>query len=527
MQLMDMPETTRKTMQTTPGLLSRLVSLALLAGLLASCAAPRQLERPELVSKGRDYLASTASAATGLPDNWTLEAAVQRALVAHVDYRVSLLEQALATGNRKLATMDMLPQVVAQAGYQRRDTAEASTSTDRETSDSHLYLGWDMLDFAVAYLRRRELASQELAAAENRRRVAQLTVLDVAHAWHQVQVWQTLTPELDALREEVSEALRQSDEIMRLRLGDTMQAVEYRSALLLVLRRIDAVNLQLDQARDRLAQLLHLPPGHVPQVDATGMPLPSGIAGLDASRRDLWQAAAFVHRPEFRQALYDSRAQNTGAVRRLVEMLPRAVFRTGTYRDNNSFLANQEWEQSSAQLSFDIMRLASLPGLRHNLRLSRELSDLREQAVSSAVMSQVSMSIKAYERRLNSWCLNSNLLEVDRQRSALLDARSRVAAIDNLSRLRARLDSLLLRTEAGLELAELHRARMMLLHSAGLLDVPEEADDATMSEFLGTLLGGPLGSAVGDELRQVAGDFELPPPAADVANTRGDEVCEP
>src|SRR5690606_38693596 len=159
--------------------------------------------------------------------------------------------------------------------------------------------GWDMLDFSVAYLRRRELASQELAAAENRRKVAQLTVLDVTHAWQQIQIWQTLAPELDALRGEVTEALRQSDEIVRLRLGNTIQAVEYRSALLLVLRRIDAVNLQLDQARDRLAQMLHLPPGHALQVDAASLPLPSGIAGLDISRRDLWQAAAFVHRPEF------------------------------------------------------------------------------------------------------------------------------------------------------------------------------------------------------------------------------------
>lgn len=494
------------------------VVFSILVALLAGCTTPRPLERDELVTRGREYLSRTAEAGRELSAAWTLEAAVQRALDAHVDYRISQMEAALATGNRRLATIDLLPQLVGQAGYQRRSSPEPSTSTDKETKDAQFYLNWDILDFGVAYLRRRELADQALAAEENRRRVAQLTIRDVTYAWHQALAWQALAPELALLRDEVDQALRQSDEIVRLRLGNPMQAVEYRSALLLVLRRIDAVALQLDHARDELARLLHLPAGVPVQVDA-GDSAVDAFAGMKLPPLEIWQAAALIHRPELRQAIHDGRAQRTSAVRRLFEAVPRAVFRTGTYRDDNRFLANREWEQSSAQLSWNLMRLAALPGLRHNLRLSRELADLREEAIAAAVLSQVSMAEKAYERNLNSWCLSSTLLEVDQQRTDLLDARARVASLDNLSRIRARLDSLLLRTEAALQRAEVHRARMMLLQSAGLLDVPGDLDAVASTGYLRSLVSGPLAPEVDSELQQVAKDFELAVSSEDAGST--------
>lgn len=498
----------------------RVVVAALIVFMLASCTGTPPLKREDLVHKGREYLDRTSQASRELPHAWTLEEAVARALSAHVDFRIARLEAAIATGNRKLATFDLLPELTLQAGYQRRSQAEQSTSSDKETRNSQISASWDVLDFSVAYFRQRELADQEHASEENRRRVAQLTLRDAAYAWYQVRTWQELAPELVKLRQEVQDALRQSDEIVRQRLGNPIQAVEYRSALLLVLRRIDSVMLQLDQARDQLGQMLHLPAGSEVLVSGEGS-VAEPVADVMYGDVSLWQAAGLINRPELRQQAYDSRALRTGAVRRLVEALPRLVFRTGRSRDNNVYLARNEWNNDSAQLSLDLVRLASLPGLRRNLRLSRELADLREQSIAAAVVMQVSIAGKAYERNRNSWCLSRNLLEVDQQRSALLEARSQVASLDNLTRLRSRLDSLLLRTEAGLQQAEMYRARLSLLYSAGLLEVPENTDPENVAAQLRELLGTQTPPAVREELQRVAGEFELATPEAAAAS--GDE----
>lgn len=526
---------------------SRIILLLSSLLLLGSCASTGPVTREELVQKGRDYLlllqqsghqaakpatatptpaANTTATPTAtsssdtpdapqdsLPAAWTLEAAVERALSEHVDYRISQLESALATGNRKLATMDLLPKLVAQAGYQKRSAEERVTSADKESVDSRLLLEWDVLDFSVAALRRREMADQERAAEENRRRVAQLTVRDVTYAWYQALAWQALAPEVTALRADVDAALRQSDEIVAQRLGNLMQAVEYRHALLLVLRRIDQLTLQLDQARDELARLLHLPAGVVPVVDPAGSADDEAFDTALAGQVALWQGAAMLHRPEMRQALYESRQQRTSAMRRMMEVVPRLLLRTGRYRDENAFLTNRTWNQDSVQLSMDLLRLAAIPGLRRNLALSRELADLREQAMAAAVLSQVSMAAKAVTRQQSSWCLSRSLLAVDRERSALLEARSRTASLDSLSWLRSRLDSLLMRTEAGQQRAEWRQARLMLLQSAGLLEVPAGETDA--GDVLSSMLGVRLSPAVREELARVAADFGMSPPGDD------------
>lgn len=490
----------------------RMLGVVLLATGLVACAAPKPLARDQLVTQGRDYLARRTADAAEFPAAWTLDAAVRRALVSNVDYRISRLEATLATGNRKLASLDMLPQLMAEAGYQNRTTTEVSTASDDESVDAQLYLSFDVIDFSMAWLRARELGDQALMAEENRRRVVQMTIRDVAYAWYQARAYAELAPEFVALREQVNTALQQSDEIVRQRLGNPLQAVEYRSALLLLLRRIDSVSLQLDQSRDELARLLHLPAGVEPAIDPAGAPSLENLASLPPLASELWQAAALVNRPELRQTRYEARSMRTAAKRRLLEVFPRLLFRYGSNYDSNNYLSSNEWDQGSAQLSMNLMKLASVPGLRRNLKLNRALADLREEAMAGAVLSQVSIAGKAYERSRSSWCFSKSLLAVNERRSELLGARSQAAAIDNLSYIRARLDALLLRTESALQFAELQKARMTLVQSVGLLDVPADLDQEATSAALTALVSGELSAPARAELQTVAGEFELPAP---------------
>ncbi|MFZ5755733.1 MAG: TolC family protein [Pseudomonadota bacterium] len=515
---------------------SRILAISTAVVLLAACASPKPLKREELVEEGRDYLARRTAEAGSLPPGWTLDAAVRRALTSHLDYRISRLEAAIATGNRKLASLDMLPQLVAEAGYRQRSNVQASvsesvdtgnvslvpsTSSEQDSTDAQLYLNWDVVDFSMAYLRSRELGDTELAAEENRRRAVQATIRDVAYAWYQARAWQDLAPDLEALRGEVDAALKQSEEIVRQRLGDPLQAVEYRSALLLVLRRIDSVTLQLDQSRDELARILHLPAGAPVLVDPAGAPDMNTLTGLPSADVRLWQSAALVNRPEMRKTIYEARANNRAARRQMLGVFPHLSFRYGANYDSNSFLVNNNWEQGSAQLSWNILKLASIPGLRRDLRMNRELGQMRTEAMSAAVLSQVSIADKAYRRNMSSWCFSKSLFDLNQRRSELLGARSQAAAIDRLSLIRAQLDSLLLRTETGLQFAEYQKARMTLLESAGLLDIPEELQGEAFDRALTALIAGNDSGPVRSELERVASEFELSAPPAGSSTANG------
>lgn len=96
----------------------------------------------------------------------TLEEAVARALKYNLDARVALMEQAVKLRQLDLSRYDLLPRLVADAGYYVRDKEQLSTSrdvagnlTDPDSAStslekrrlvSELELSWNVLDFGLS-----------------------------------------------------------------------------------------------------------------------------------------------------------------------------------------------------------------------------------------------------------------------------------------------------------------------------------------------------------------------------------------
>ena len=118
----------------------------------------------------------------------TFYEAAARALKYNLDYRLKLMESALAADLRDVSSHEMLPRLVASAGYAGRNNDSGGTSIgieDRQvslrpsTSEERyrelygLGLSWSLLDFGVAYYRTQQKSDQILMAEERRRKVAQ------------------------------------------------------------------------------------------------------------------------------------------------------------------------------------------------------------------------------------------------------------------------------------------------------------------------------------------------------------------
>ena len=101
----------------------------------------------------------------------TFHDAAARALKYNLDYKLKLMENALSKSLHEVSTYEMLPRLVAGAGYawrnndsggrsigieDRIETLRPSTSQERERTLSNLTFSWSVLDFGVSYYRARK-----------------------------------------------------------------------------------------------------------------------------------------------------------------------------------------------------------------------------------------------------------------------------------------------------------------------------------------------------------------------------------
>jgi len=102
-----------------------------------------------------------------------------RALKYNLDFRVGVMEEALAQRQLDLSRFDLLPELVLESGYAGRDkfngassrslitgqqSVETSTSSDRDIISARLGLTWNVLDFGLSYVRAQQQADRVMIA---------------------------------------------------------------------------------------------------------------------------------------------------------------------------------------------------------------------------------------------------------------------------------------------------------------------------------------------------------------------------
>lgn len=458
----------------------------LATSLLTGCTTTKALSPQEITDAGRMRMGQLDSRQQALADGISLAEAMTWAMDNNLSLRAEGLERTMAMQKRRLASVAMLPNLTAQAGYHSRsnlagsssanaitgqESLVPSTSSDMQGSTRSLEASWNVLDFSLAWLHARSEGDKEHAATESRRRMAHQLALDVVYVWDRALTFQRIEPSLQQIREQVQSALRQSDRIAASRLRDPVEVLEYRSALLLILKRMDALVLQMDQSRDELARLLGLPASSSMRLDASAA---VALADLPMADLKMWQYVALLNRPEVRESLYAKRNAERSGMRRLVEQFPSLLFSYGTNYDSNSFLVNNSWEDASVSLSLSLVRLATLP-MQHKLSaLERQQAELKADLQATAVLSQVAIALKSAASTRRQACLSTELSRTSDERLGLLEARYRAAVLDELSVVRARVDSILLNVERDMADIESRRATLMMAQSVGIGALPEQ-----------------------------------------------------
>lgn len=186
-------------------------------------------------------------------------------------------------------------------------------------------------------------------------------------------------------------------------------------------------------------------------------------------------------RPELREEDYRKRISQRDVKKAMLSFLPRVSIGAGYHTDANDFLVNEDWNDISLDVSWNILGLFSANAEKRYREAQVDLADARRLALSMAVMTQVKLSLKRYELSLQRYRASGELTDVNQEYAEIIEASSRETALDKI---KASTDALVSQLRTNYAYAETQSAFARVLNSIGL-DIMPTAFDAESSVEMG------------------------------------------
>lgn len=481
-----MPQSLRPAVKSVRG---RLLAAASLPLLLVGCGAlsPVPYTEDEIRSRVETDQRGMFAEQEPVTAPISFHEATARALKYNLDYRLKLMENALSQSLHDVSTHEMLPRLVAGAGYawrsndsggtsigieDREESLRASTSQERERYLGNLTFSWNALDFGVSYYRAQQKADQVLMAEERRRKVAQNVMQDVRNSYWRALGAQKLLRQVDDLLVRSERALGKAREVEKQGLMPQAQVLAYQRALL------DAVNLltlrrqDLELAKTELAALMSLPPGtSFTLAEEEEIALPAVPGNVEALEQ-----LALQKRPEIMEEWYRKRVTENDIKAAKLLLWPNLSVDAGPQWDSNRYNYNSHWTDIGVRLSWNILKLTQLPAINRAHEHQNQTDDMRRLSLSMAVLTQVRVGVQRYGLSLAELELAEESLRVDR--SLLNYARSAAASRfdSELEVIRAEARALLAEYQRYVAYSNAQAAWGRVYNSVGLDVLPETID---------------------------------------------------
>ena len=413
----------------------------------------------------------------------SMDEAMARALKYNLDRRARMMEEALAMGQLDVSKFDMLPKLVAQAGYASRDTSrftysstfpsetpdktrDASTSAERNHRTHDLGLTWSLLDVGLGYYGAKQQADRFLIAGEKRRKAMHLLMQDVRTAYWRAASAQLLKADVQKTLALAEEALADSRKAAGERVRNPLEPLRYQRQLLENLRLLENINQELSSAQIDLAALVNAPLGQVIAIATTDLKNISDEVGKVPV--DRLEEVALQNNPDLREQSYNARIAREETRRTLLRMFPNLTFNYGTKYDTDRYLLSNNWNEAGVQLSFNLMNVFTASTQMKLADAGVALADQRRVASQAAVLTQVHLSRLQVINARSQFDRADAIYETDSQIGQVMRNRQLVQAqskLDVVSTDTATILSLLRRYQA---LAQVQVAESRMLATLGL-----------------------------------------------------------
>ncbi len=467
-------------------------AVLLLSGCMIQPKPFSDAERAKLAADGRAELFGQQEPVAG---PITLEEALARAISYNLDHRQKMMEEALAQRQLDLSNFDLLPKLTAAAGYTARDRELASRSvllddpsktavppsysSDKTMRTGDLGFSWNALDFGVSYYEAKEQADRVLVLQQRRRKVVELLMQQVREAYWQAAGAERIHDRIGPLLDAAQAALDDSRRAQQANLASPLDTLNYQHELLDIMRQLEAVRSQLEEAKPRLASLMNLEPGK----DFTLAP-PAGFAAphFDMPVAQM-ETTALERRPELVEASYNERISVEETHKAMAKLLPGIEVQLGAHYDSNSFLAFQEWRDAGLRVSWNLLNVLNIKHIRGAAKAQAEVARTQRMALSMAVLTQVHVARTELAAKRRQFELLQQMNSVDQQ--ILEHTRNAAAAnaVGKLNEIRAAAGAMMTELRQYESYGELESAYGQMLLTLGLDPVP----DTVTSHDLATL----------------------------------------
>jgi outer membrane protein TolC len=403
-----------------PACLRRPLAILIATMALGGCASlqpePLKLAKlQEAVQADRDRHTKDIEPLAGM---LTLEEAIARAIKYNADRRMKAMEQAVAEGALDVANYDILPKLVASAGYRDRDSdlitrskdsitgapslANPFISSSRTATTADLTFSWSLLDFGQSYYAAKQNADRVLIANERKRKALHLLVQDVRTAYWRVVAAQSLGGNVRNAIKEAEFALQDARKAEGERLRNPLEPLRFQRQLLENIRLLEAVEQELSTASTELAALVSLPLNQAIKVSLPTVDLQRAWLDKPISRLE---EQALARNADISEGFYNSRIAREETRRAMLKLFPGISFNYGSKHSDDEYLINKSWQETGAQISFNLFGLLSAPSQMKLADAGVALADQKRLVTQMAVLTQLHVArlqfantLRQYER---------------------------------------------------------------------------------------------------------------------------------
>lgn len=396
--------------------------------LLGGCAslAPDPLEPTEIIATATADAQALSRDIEPLTGPLTLEGAIARAIKYNADRRLRVMEEAVAYGTFEVGNFDLLPKLVASAGYRDRDSdlitrsrdsvtgapslANPFISSSRQATTTDLGFSWSLLDFGQSYFAAKQNADRVLVANERRRKALHTLIQDVRTAFWRVTSAQKLGATLRANIAEAESALLDAQKAEDERLRSPLEPLRFQRHVLENLRLLETIAQELSTARIELASLTNLPLTQDLQVAEAG-------AGINTAWLDIpvekMEEQAILRNADLREGIYNARIARQETRRVLLKLFPGLSFNYSQKTSDDSYLINQKWNETGAQISFNLLGLLALPAQMRLADAGVALADQKRMTTQMAIMTQLHIARLQYSNAAHQFKRADSIANVD------------------------------------------------------------------------------------------------------------------
>lgn len=427
----------------------------------------------------------------------TLHEAVARGLKYNLEHRSKMMEQAIALGASELSNYDMLPKVVANAGYNYRNNYFVTEAVGYNTGNPSLsepfvnsarqywvggaMLSWNILDFGVGYYAAKQNADKVLVASEKRRRVMHLLVQDIQIAYLRAASAQKLKDDILKTIKSAEIALRSSKQGKDGGDRSPLDAMRYQKALLDNMKILETIDQELSTAKIELNQLINVPASTQYMVeDPDKLIAPHAYAKTSVEE---FEVRALAHNADLKEGIYNARITMLETRKSMLRLLPGLSFNYGPQASNNTYYINKNWMEGAAQISFNLWNLLLAPQVRKQALANEDLAENKRMLVQMAVVSQVYLSKMQLDNAYKLYQRSVDIEKVDLNIARITRNNEREGAASQAERVAADSSAILSRLRKYQALSQLFAASARLQATAGLEPDIGSVDDIKLQDL--------------------------------------------